>query len=61
LIWGTYIEAGNIPVNSDKEIFRTEPVEIDGKEFKVTCVSMGNPMQYPMSRMWTFFLLKKSS
>ena len=33
----------NIPVLSDKEIFKSEPVTIDKREFRVTCVSMGNP------------------
>lgn len=33
----------NIPVNSDKELFVSEPVEIDGSTYNVTCVSMGNP------------------
>lgn len=33
----------DIPVNSDKEGFISEPVEVDGKEYKITCVSMGNP------------------
>ena len=33
----------DIPVNSDKESFISEPVEVDGKEYKITCVSMGNP------------------
>lgn len=33
----------DIPVISDKERFISEPVEVDGKEYKITCVSMGNP------------------
>ncbi len=33
----------DIPVNSDKERFISEPVEVAGKEYKITCVSMGNP------------------
>ena len=33
----------DIPVYSDKERFISEPVEVDGKEYKITCVSMGNP------------------
>lgn len=32
-----------IPVISEKERFISEPVEVDGKEYKITCVSMGNP------------------
>lgn len=37
------LEPKNVPVLSDKELFKAEPVTVDGKEFKVTCVSMGNP------------------
>lgn len=33
----------DIPVKSDKERFIAEPVVVDGKEYKITCVSMGNP------------------
>lgn len=33
----------DIPVNSDKERFISEPVEVGGKEYSITCVSMGNP------------------
>ena len=33
----------DIPVNSDKERFISEPVEICGKTWDITCVSMGNP------------------
>ncbi len=33
----------DIPVNSDKEKFISEPVKIDGRIFHVTAVSMGNP------------------
>ena len=32
-----------IPVSSDKERVVSEPLNIDGDEHKVTCVSMGNP------------------
>lgn len=32
-----------IPVNSELERFIAQPVEVDGKEWSVTCVSMGNP------------------
>ncbi len=32
-----------IPVNIPKEQAVDEPVEIDGKEWRITCVSMGNP------------------
>lgn len=33
----------NIPINSDLERFIQEPVMVDGKEYLVTGVSMGNP------------------
>lgn len=33
----------DVPVASDRESFISEPVTIDGREFKVTAVSMGNP------------------
>lgn len=32
-----------IPVISDKEILVNEPIIIGGKEYKITCLSMGNP------------------
>ena len=32
-----------IPVNIPKEQAVDEPMEIDGKEWRITCVSMGNP------------------
>ncbi len=32
-----------IPVVSDKEILRKEPITIDGQVYEITCVSMGNP------------------
>ena len=37
------LEPSRIPVNSDKDLFVAQPVVIEGIEFKVTCVSMGNP------------------
>lgn len=37
------LKSRDIPVDSDKENFISEPVEVDGKTYKVTCVSMGNP------------------
>ncbi|MGI6777899.1 MAG: diaminopimelate epimerase [Acetivibrionales bacterium] len=37
------IEAAKIPVKTGKERFISEPVEIDGKSYNVTGVSMGNP------------------
>lgn len=33
----------DIPVNSDKELFISEPVDVGGKEYNITCISMGNP------------------
>lgn len=33
----------DIPVKSEKERFISEPVNVDGREYKITCVSMGNP------------------
>ena len=33
----------NIPIDSELDRFICEPVEVDGKEYKVTGVSMGNP------------------
>lgn len=33
----------DIPVNSDLDKFVSQPVEIDGQIYKVTCVSVGNP------------------
>ncbi|HEX3027962.1 MAG TPA: diaminopimelate epimerase [Clostridia bacterium] len=33
----------DIPVNSEKDIFISEPVTVLDKTYKVTCVSMGNP------------------
>ena len=32
-----------IPVKLDGETIASRPVKIDGKEYKITCVSMGNP------------------
>jgi diaminopimelate epimerase len=37
------LEPSKIPVNSKGELFVAQPVVIEGREFKVTCVSMGNP------------------
>lgn len=37
------INAKDVPVISDKEKAINEPVVIDGKEYGITCVSMGNP------------------
>lgn len=35
--------AANVPVSCDKEQAVDEPIEVEGKEYKMTCVSMGNP------------------
>ena len=37
------LKAAEIPVISEKEQVISEPVTVDGKEWKITCVSMGNP------------------
>ena len=37
------LKASEIPVISEKEQVISEPVTVDGKEWKITCVSMGNP------------------
>lgn len=37
------LKASEIPVISEKEQVISEPVTIDGKEWEITCVSMGNP------------------
>lgn len=37
------LNAKEIPAISDKEIVIDEPIEVDGQEYRVTCVSMGNP------------------
>lgn len=39
----TILVPKDIPVKSDKDRFISEPVTVDGKEYKITCVSMGNP------------------
>ena len=36
-------EAKEIPVISDKNEVVSEPLTVDGREWKITCVSMGNP------------------
>ena len=33
----------DIPVNSELDRFIAQPMEVDGRTWKVTCVSMGNP------------------
>lgn len=36
-------EAHRIPVISDKDIILNEPIKVGDKEYKITCISMGNP------------------
>ncbi len=33
----------NIPVKSEKDILIKEPIEVGGRQYEMTCVSMGNP------------------
>ena len=33
----------DIPAVSEKDIIVSEPIMVDGTEYKITCVSMGNP------------------
>lgn len=37
------LEAKEVPVISEKEQVIDEPITIDNREYKITCVSMGNP------------------
>lgn len=37
------LDAKKIPVTFNKEKVISEPLQIDGETFKITCVSMGNP------------------
>ncbi len=37
------LKTSDIPMKSDKEHFVNSPLEVGGKEYNVTCVSMGNP------------------
>ena len=37
------LEAEKIPVTLNKDKVISEPLEVDGETFKITCVSMGNP------------------
>lgn len=37
------LKSAEIPIKSDKEYFIDEPVEVLGKEYRVTGISMGNP------------------
>lgn len=37
------LKPADIPVKSDLETFIAQPLSVKGKDYKVTCVSMGNP------------------
>jgi len=37
------LKPADIPVISNKDLFVSEPVRVDGKTYGLTCVSMGNP------------------
>lgn len=37
------LKPSEVPVNSDLDLFKSQPVTAAGKEYSVTCVSMGNP------------------
>lgn len=37
------LESKQIPVVSEKEQVIAQPLQVDGKEYQITCVSMGNP------------------
>lgn len=37
------LEASKVPVKYDKEKVIDEPIVVDGKEYRMTCISMGNP------------------
>ncbi|TAH68865.1 MAG: diaminopimelate epimerase [Anaerolineaceae bacterium] len=37
------LDPHKIPVHSDKAIMLNEPIIVDEKEYKITCISMGNP------------------
>lgn len=37
------LKPADIPVDSDLDLFVSQPVEVDGKIYEITCVSMGNP------------------
>lgn len=52
--------AKDIPVNSPLERFIDQPVVIENTEFKVTCVSMGNPHAVSFVKDVTSFPLEKT-
>ncbi len=37
------LRPADIPVNSEKDMFISQPVIVNGEQYEVTCVSMGNP------------------
>lgn len=58
------LEPEQIPVISKKETVVDEPIVVNGKEFKMTCVSMGNPhavvfvenvKQFPVETIGPYF------
>jgi len=49
----------DIPVDSDLDLFMNEPVRINGDEYRVTCVSMGNPHAVTFAQGVNDFPLEK--
>ncbi|MEE5991973.1 MAG: diaminopimelate epimerase [Oscillospiraceae bacterium] len=37
------LKPSDIPMNAEGDTFIAKPIEVDGKEYTATCVSMGNP------------------
>ena len=37
------LNTSNFPINTDKETFINETINVDGKDYNVTCLSVGNP------------------
>lgn len=37
------LDARSIPIDADGDTYVNQPITVDGKELRVTCVSMGNP------------------
>ncbi len=37
------LDARSIPIDADGETYVNQPITVDGKDLRVTCVSMGNP------------------
>lgn len=53
------LEPAKIPVNSSLERFIDQPVTVDGNEYRVTCVSMGNPHAVSFVESVSTFPLEK--